>query len=244
MMQIIAINRYESSLGLSVGMAVEYPTSLNIYSVDTDTFSVSGRRVLDCYVNTVAALREGRDSVPGRYIILELEPEELQNSTIGVSEVYQHKPVRYASGQVAPTWAGAKYPIALNYKQVNGCQHSLVRLRLGGELLSIIVAEPRDYAPHQRYPLYVEFARSGEYHQGEMFGLIFRYSQGWETLPDDHELLVAAGKVFQHTMYVYNIDPAQVHILGMALERADRILDARFPSKAALENPLRAKWVE
>lgn len=242
MQRIIAINRFTSSRKISVGMAVEYHANLNIYSVEPDAFTVSDRTLLACYVNSVPALRERRDSVPGRYVILELEPKELQTGTIGRCMVRQCKNLRFANSQLIPPWEEPQFPIALQYKQVDGCQHCLVRLKLDAPVLSVIIAEPRNYRISQRYPLYVEFARNGNYQQGEMFGLIFRNAEGWAHLADDDPLLVTARKVFQYVMFVYSIDVEQVYLLGMDAHRADRLLDARFPTKPALENPLRAKW--
>lgn len=241
-MKVIAINRFEDSRVINVAMAVEYATSLNIYSVEEGCFTVSGRKLLSCYVNSEASLRPGRDSASGRYVILELEPREPENYGLGRDEVSQCRSIRCASGKVIPPWEAPETPIAMQYKQVNGCQQCLVQLRPDGPVLTFFMACPRDYVPSQNYALYVDFSQGGNYQQGEMFGLIFLRSRGWSGLEEDDELLMAAGKVFRHIMYVYSIDVKRVYILGMAPEQADRVLDVRFPTKAALENPLRAKW--
>lgn len=249
-MQVVAINRFEDGLMLSVGMAVEYPVNLNIYSLELGSFSVSGRTLFAAYINSEDALRPGRDSIPGRYVILELEPVEADTQTLAACEILQRLPLRYANGQVIPPWEKPLIPRVLQYRQEAGCQRCLLRLGadgetsggMSGQMLSFLFAEPLEYRAHQIYALVVEFCRGGNsYHQGSMFGLIFERPEGWDALPEDDPLLAAVAAVYRHTMYVYNISAEQVSVLGMSPERADRVLETRVPVRQALENPLRAK---
>lgn len=240
-MQVVALNRFEDGKMLSIGMAVEYPVNLNIYSLELDTFTVSGRTLCAAYINAEDALRPARDSIPGRSVILELEPVEADTRTLISCEILQRLPLRYANAQVIPPWEAPLIPRVIQYRQEAGCQRCLLRLNRTVQMLSFLFAEPLEYRAHKIYALVVEFCRGGSYHQGGMFGLIFERPEGWDALPDDDPLLAAAAAVYRHTMYVYNISAEQVSVLGMPPERADRVLETRVPVRQALENPLRAK---
>jgi hypothetical protein len=231
-LNIIAINRRTPDGMISVAMAVTYEFALNAYSVDEDSFIVPGRRVLACYVHSRAEIREHRQNTTGRYIILELNPISVPENVFPNREVVQCKPVRLASCKVVMEEKPIM-PCCVDTILQNGGHRGLYRAVPGGPVLHFFQRAPEDYHPSRSYPLKVVFCQQHRddkvWEQGIV--LVFESAEGWEHRPDDDPLFQLARRVFQDTVRHFSIVMEDIQTIGMDADRADRLLDALFPSR-------------
>jgi predicted peptidase len=178
-------------------VAVEYGDAVNPREVDNSTFSVqdtlynfrfnpigdlpklTDRRVTRTYVNNAAATRADRRSVPGRYVIVELDPEQNAGWTVIVSKcptflctvkvnpdlptrVVQRKDVygqpRFGIGK-GPVLAKASPNESrkVTEKAVNQLvdEFRYGSYLSGGMVLPYHYHLPRNYDPARKYPLMV-----------------------------------------------------------------------------------------
>ncbi|MBL6276493.1 hypothetical protein JMF97_09995 [Micromonospora fiedleri] len=194
-------------------VAVEYPATVNPRTLDTSTFAVSDttynfrfnpiedlpklaeRTVTHTYTNDAPTIRADRRSVPGRYVIVELDPDENLGWTVVLSKcptflchvkvnedlptrVVQRKDVHAQPGngkgkgpvlvKAAPTTAHRVTEKAVNLLVDDFRYGSYLS---GGMVLPYHYHLPKNYQPGRTYPLMVVLPGHGMGWDGDNLGV-------------------------------------------------------------------------
>lgn len=176
-------------------VAVEYGAAVNPRELDNSTFTVqdtvynfrfnpigdlpklTDRTVTRTYVNSAAATRADRGSVPGRYVIIELDPEQNAGWTVIVSKcptflctvkVNPDPPTRVVQRKAVygqPRWGIGRGPVlakatpgtsrTVTEKAVNQLvdEFTYGSYLSGGMVLPYHYHLPKSYDPAKKYPL-------------------------------------------------------------------------------------------
>ncbi|AEB45002.1 phospholipase/carboxylesterase [Micromonospora maris] len=194
-------------------VAVEYPATVNPRTLDTSTFAVSDttynfrfnpiedlpklaeRTITHTYTNDAPTIRADRRSVPGRYVIVELDPDENLGWTVVLSKcptflchvkvnedlptrVVQRKDVHAQPGngkgkgpvlvKAAPTTAHPVTEQAVNLLVDDFRYGSYLS---GGMVLPYHYHLPKNYQPGRTYPLMVVLPGHGMGWDGDNLGV-------------------------------------------------------------------------